>query len=180
YVDDQLDGQTIKTRSINELFDSKVDGVSYFDTQNLGVSKLSYFSLLVALLRCRHLVYLPGKRSLVRLEALLRVLIALKKVQVYYFVVGGWLNCFLDENPRFVSLIRRFKYVGVEIPALKEKLVVNYGFDNVDFFPNFRIHSFVPLICDPAKPLKLVYMARIMEEKGIDLLFEAAKAIEEE
>lgn len=50
YNTGQIDGQTVKTSSLYELLKDRVNPkstlVSYFDTQNLGVSKLSYFSLI--------------------------------------------------------------------------------------------------------------------------------------
>lgn len=181
YETNQLDGQTIKTRDIEKLLEKEIGKSTYkiFDTQSLKVSKLNFFKLLWLLFWCKNLVYLPGQNNLVGLRGLINLLIKYKGLNVYYLVVGGWLSNFLKKNKDFIPLLKTFRYIGVESNALKDELKSNHGLQNVDFFPNFRIHSFAPDISVNNECLKLVFMARVVMEKGLDTLFDSAKIIDE-
>lgn len=181
YNTNQLDGQTIKTREIKNLFNKYTgdDGYKYFDTQLLQNGKGHYIKLFTLLFWCDHLIYLPGKNNLSRLSRLLQLFINLKKTKVYYIVVGGWLSDFLSVNQKLSSLLHDFEFIGVESNALADDLSKKFQLRNVEFFPNFRIHNYVPDIAITEEPLKLVFMARVMREKGIDTLFELAKAVED-
>jgi|SRR5690554_999557 len=181
YISNQLDGQTIKTRDVEKILtDRCVDGdIKRFDTERLKSNKLLYLQLFFFLIWCDHLVYLPGKNNLTKTSPLINFLIKYKKLNVYYLVVGGWLSEFLEDKNSLVDLLRRFKFIGVESNILAEKLSVKYGFKNVGFFPNFRIHNFIPITVAPSKTLRLVFMARIMKEKGLPALFDLAKYVDE-
>lgn len=180
YSDNQLDGQTIKTRDVRRLLELKMGSgrFKYFDTQSLSRDKFNYFKLLFFLLWSQQLLYLPGKSNLSGLSRLIALLIFFKGLEVYYLVVGGWLSKYLEEKPRLLPLLKKFKYIGVESNTLKSNLKCNFGLQNVGFFPNFRIHDFSPEISISDGKLNLVFMARIMLEKGIDSLFEAANIID--
>lgn len=181
YQTNQLDGQTVKTRDIKTLFEKNLDKdrLKYFDTQLLQNGLHYYLKLLWLLLWCNKLIYLPGKSNLSRLSSFLQLLIKIKKTDIYYIVVGGWLSEFLYKNKQLIPLLQKFKFIGVESNTLAEELSSNFQFKNVKFFPNFRIHNYIPLTPSVNKPLKLVFMARIMLEKGIDTMFELAKIIDE-
>lgn len=181
YQTNQLDGQTVKTRDIKNLMEKYLDEgkLKYFDTQLLQNNKFYYFQLLWLLFWCRHLIYLPGKSNLSKFGRFLELIIKIKKIDIYYIVVGGWLSEFLSEKQWLVSLLQKFKFIGVESTNLAEELSNNFLLKNVKFFPNFRIHGYRPPIPIANKPLKLVFMARVMREKGIDTLFELAKIIDD-
>lgn len=181
YITNQLDGQTAKTRNVKKLLEEKIGerNVRYFDTQSFQYSWLSYFKLLVVLIMCNNLLYLPGKNNLLKLSFFIDFLIRFKGLKVYYLVVGGWLSEFLAENSKLEPRLRRFRYIGVESKALASTLIDKFGFSNCDFFPNFRVDKhmhFEPVLNDG---LKLVFMARIMLEKGLDKLFYLARFIED-
>lgn len=181
YQTNQLDGQTVKTRDIKKLMEkySGKNKLKYFDTQLLQKNKFYYFQLLWLLFWCKHLIYLPGKNNLSKLSRFLELLIKIKKIDIYHIVVGGWLSEFLLENKWLVSLLQKFKFIGVESVNLTEELSNNFSLKNVKFFPNFRIHDYIPPSPIADKPLKLVFMARVMREKGVDTLFKLAKIIDD-
>jgi glycosyltransferase involved in cell wall biosynthesis len=54
---------------------------------------------------------------------------------------------------------------------MKNALEKGYGFKNVDVFPNFRINNFIPTAHHEEGKLKLVFMARVIKMKGLDLIF---------
>jgi glycosyltransferase involved in cell wall biosynthesis len=60
---------------------------------------------------------------------------------------------------------------------MKNALEKEYGFKNVDVFPNFRINSFKPTPHHEDGRLRLVFMARVIKMKGLDLIFELGNKI---
>lgn len=182
YGNNQLDGQTVKTRDVRRLLQLKLSegAVSYFDTQSLQANKFNYIKLLFLLVMSKDLVYLPGKNNLLGLAFIIDFLIKFKKLNVYYLVVGGWIELFLQQNPKLITLLKKFKFIGVEIPSLADRLRNEYNLTQADFFPNFRLNNFKPEIRNKNEGLKLVFMARIMMEKGLSLIFEVAEQFEKD
>lgn len=73
-------------------------------------------------------------------------------------------------------MLKRIKGIHCETQRLKTDLETLYGFTNVDIFPNFRFFHFTPKrVC--SNKLRLVFMARIMLQKGLDWIFNLADYI---
>lgn len=182
YENNQIDGQTIKTREIFNLVNDKLDStnVFYFDTQSLRSNKLLFLKLFVLLFKVNKILYLPGKNNLQSFFPVLSTVCKILKKDLIYIVVGGWLVEFLNSNRKFIEGLKRCKCILVETSFLKENLLKKYNISNVLLFPNFRQHNFVPKLsaCDENN-FKIVFMARIMLEKGIDYIFNFAKSIDD-
>lgn len=175
FFTNQLDGQTIKTREFFDLLKRNAQScaISYFDTQTFQYSKNSIFCLLKQIILADTICYLPGKKNLRYLFPIIYYLSRVFKINIIYPVVGGWLSEYLLDQPFFVEKLKRIKVLLVESVSLQRKLYLNYGFINVEVFPNFRLCEFKPLFKVTAK-LKLVFMARIMKEKGVDYILDFA------
>jgi glycosyltransferase involved in cell wall biosynthesis len=174
FKNNELDGQTIKTRTIQELLSIKLGskvGIEIFDTQKFQFSKFSFFSMLYKILGCKILVYIPAQKNLKYLFPLIYLICKLKNSQILYFVVGGWLEDFLKNKKMHVAFLSRIKAILTESNDLTNTLRFKYHFDNVKTFHNFRIHSFVPKFIKKNSPFKVVYMGRINRMKGIDYVF---------
>lgn len=100
------------------------------------------------------------------------------RVDIHYFVVGGWLQEFIEKKPLIKYFLSQIKGIHSETALMKNGLEKNYGFKNVDIFPNFRINNFVPTINHEEGKLKVVFMARILKQKGLDTIFAMGKLIE--
>jgi glycosyltransferase involved in cell wall biosynthesis len=177
YSNNQLDGQTIKTRNIYELLLLKIGdkvNIDIFDTQKFKYSKLSFFKLLWKILKCNRLVYLPAHNNLKYLFPIIYVLCWLKRSEILYFVVGGWLVEYLKTKRLHVILLSKIRAILAESSNLSNSLKVQYHFQNVLTFPNFRIHSFTPTFVQNADLFRIVFMARINRMKGIDYVFHLA------
>jgi len=74
-------------------------------------------------------------------------------------------------------MLKRIKGIHLRNAATKKAdLETLYGFTNVDIFPNFRFFHFTPKrVC--SNKLRLVFMARIMLQKGLDWIFNLADYI---
>ena len=178
YFNNQLDGQTVKTRNIYELLLLKISdkiSIYIFDTQAFKYSKLSIFNMLWKVCRCNKLVYLPAQNNLKYLFPILYILCWLKRSEILYFVVGGWLVEFLKSKKMHAILLSKIRAILPEGQDLTSALKLNYRFKNVIAFPNFRIQSFTPTFVQNNAIFRIVFMARIMKMKGIDYVFHLAE-----
>src|SRR5690606_15399479 len=91
-------------------------------------------------------------------------------VKIKYLVVGGWLFEFLKNKPLHRSFLKRIDRIYPETKSLVDKLSDNYGFNNVQQLHNFRIHDFTPTFNEPKDIIKVVFLARVTKEKGIDTI----------
>lgn len=177
YASNQLDGQTIKTRNVYTLLQDKNVDVDFFDTQDFKKSKFSFLRMCKKVMSCKTLCYLPAHNNLTYLFPLIYWLSGLFHTQVHYFVVGGWLVEYLEGKPRHRRKLSRIAGIHCETQLMKTRLEHEYGFNNVDVFPNFRISSFIPTRHHENGKLKLVFMARIVKMKGIDTIFALCERI---
>lgn len=179
YVTDQLDGQTVKTRDVYRLIREQYgeDSVDYFDTQEFQRSKLSVLTMFGKVCRCNRLVYLPAHNNLKFIFPIIYILSLFFRFSIDYFVVGGWLCEFLKSLPLHRAMLRRIRGIHVETRRLQRDLEKHYGYKNVDIFPNFRFFDFQPVPSE-SETLRLVFMARVNRQKGLDWIFRLAEEIQ--
>lgn len=175
FKSNKVDGQTIKTRSVYEALSKKYQ-VSFLDTQELKSNKLLVLKLIFALLKYSNIYYLGAQGSLRFLFPIIFLLSKLRGSRLVYVTIGGWLYDFLLNNNRIYKyFISNIRFVLVETNFLKNSLK-SMGIKNVSIIPNFRVttetmksNTYLNLNQDN---LKLVFMARVMREKGIYLIFD--------
>lgn len=183
-----LGGQTIKVQHIYKLFESKKReykfNLNYFDT-DIFKNKLlvipSLLSLLYKLFQCDILIFVGSKNNLKYIYPFLHFFCNVFNKEIHYIVVGGWLDEFLKENPSHINKLKSIAGVYPENKLLKAILENNYFFNNVFQLNNFRVVGFKPsAVNSKLKPLiKLVFMARVSNEKGVDTLFKLAQKIKD-
>lgn len=178
YLTNQLDGQTVKTRDVYRLAkeQSREYSVDYFDTQDLKKNKLLIFRMFWKVIHCDTLFYLPAQNNLKVFFPIIFVFSRLFRFKIHYFVVGGWLREYLTNRPMHRCMLRRIDGIHAETKRLKDELEEYYSFKNVDIFPNFRFFDFEPKYSESNK-LRIVFMARVMKQKGIDWIFKLAEHI---
>lgn len=172
YISNQLDGQTVKTRNVEEVLKTKYI-VDFYDTENLKYNKFSILKLIVSLFKYDKFFFIGGENNLKYFFPILFFISLLRKSEIVYIVVGGWLYDFLKTNVCFYTyMLKRVNAVLVETDYLRENLK-KIGIYNVAWIPNFRILPRRKNIyhLKNNNEFKIVFMARIMEEKGIYLLF---------
>jgi glycosyltransferase involved in cell wall biosynthesis len=178
YSNNQFDGQTVKTRNIYELLLLKTgnkEDIDFFDTQRFKHLNLSFFlNMIWKIFRCNKLIYIPAHNNLKYLFPLIYIICKLKRIDIFYIVVGGWLADYLKKKWLHIILLSNIRAIFPQSDQLSLLLREQYQFKNVITFPNFRIHSFKPFISDHKDVFKIVYMARINRMKGIDYVFRLA------
>ena len=178
YLTNQLDGQTVKTRDVYRLATEQSGdySVDYFDTQDLKKNKLLVLRMFWKVIHCDTLFYLPAQNNLKVFFPIIFVFSRLFKFNIHYFVVGGWLREYLTKLPIHRFMLSRINGIHAETKRLKNELEDYYGFNNVDIFPNFRFFEFNPKSSESEK-LRIVFMARVIKQKGLDWIFDLADYI---
>jgi len=182
YTTNQLDGQTVKTRSVYEMIKSKkeeIRSLDYFDTQQFSHSIISPFHMVWKIIKCNKLIYVPAHNSLKYLFPFIYFISKMMRINILYIVVGGWLTEYLRNKKLHVSLLSNIQGIFPQSNQLTNNLRQEYSFKNVNYFPNFRIHSFEPSFRQNTRTFKIVYMARIFRMKGVDAIFRLAKHIDD-
>ena len=178
YNNNQLDGQTVKTRDMYRLLCEQYPGeVDYYDTQDLKYSKLSAFKMFWKAIKCKTMIYLPAHGNLKYLFPVFFILSVFIRFKIHYFVVGGWLREFISNLPVHRFMLKQIAGIHVETKRLEGELVEHYHMQNVDLFPNFRFFDFSPERNGTDK-LRVVFMARVEIMKGLDWIFNLANYID--
>ena len=177
YANHNLNGQTVKTRVTRELAEKYYTAgeIDYFDTQTL-CKKSNIFRLLKKVIRSDKIIYLPAHGNLKYLFPVYFIMSYIFRFDIIYSVIGGWLVPYLKKKPIHRWMLCRIKVVLAETQKMKQELESEYGFQNVSLLYNFRITDFKPEIKNH-KPLKLVFMARMLPQKGLDTIFNFCKYI---
>ena len=172
YKNDVVNGQTIKTRSVMDVLKTKYK-VIFFDTQDLKSNKLTIFKLFFLIIKFKKIYYVGAQNNLKFFFPLLFIFSKVRASNIVYVTVGGWLYDFLTCNSKLYTwMIKNIKSVLVQTDYLKTNLEA-LGCENVKWIPNFRTtkNETTHLLDDP-ETLRIVFMARIVKEKGIFLIFE--------
>jgi glycosyltransferase involved in cell wall biosynthesis len=182
YVTNQLDGQTVKTRSIYELLKSKEKKtgfiLSFFDTQTFQTNRSDVLKMFSKVCKTDILIYIAAHNNLKYFFPIIYLIAKVRRIPIHYIVVGGWLAEFIKNKPLHIHMLRKIKGIYPQTKDLKNKLQSKYNFKNVQQLYNFRmteniLQNKVSINPDNNK-LRLVFMARVHPMKGVDVLFHLA------
>ena len=179
YKTNQLDGQTVKTRTIYHLIKRHSlypDNIAYFDMQEVKLNKMATFGLLKKLFNTTTLIYNPAENNIKYLFPFIFLLSKIRNFSINYFVVGGWLSDFLNKSPLHKFLLGKINTIFPETPNDVSHLRDKFHYSNVCFLPNFRINDgqLPAVVRDDKDTFKIVFMARINKMKGYELVFNLA------
>ena len=184
YSNNQLDGQTIKTRNVYELIKERRGGiVKRFDTLDVRKKPWRVFLLLYHLITCRTLVLLPCLNNITYVFPAVFILSKLFRYEIVSICIGGWQVEYFQGNETFRDHPLQLKYSKAIKAFLPEMMKVDsdlkkqLGFTNTEVFPNFRIFELKKIAADSDASIKLVYLARINKKKGYPAIFELAEIL---
>lgn len=178
-VDNQVDGQTIRTKSIYSLLKERANSkVSYFDTQTLKTSKTNYIKLLKLILNSNIIFNIGAQRNLKIFFPILYTITLITRADLNYIAIGGWLHEYLEDKRLHKFMLKRVKNLFVQTDNLCQNLRVA-GFQNVHLLNNFRLVDFPEIKLDDkiTNIQKLVFMARVHPLKGVDTIFKIDQEI---
>lgn len=183
FDNNQLDGQTIKTRSIYQLLklnsDEHSKQVLFYDTQKFKKNKLNLLNSFLRVSECEILFYVPAHNNLKYLFPLLYFICKIRGIDIHYVVVGGWLHDFIKKLPLHQYLLRKVKSIYPQTNDLSNLLKTSYSFQNVVQLHNFRFsNKNLVRSKELNSPIKLVFMARVHPQKGMETLFKLIEKLE--
>lgn len=124
-----------------------------------------------------YIFYLPGQNNLTRFFHILHLAAKISKSKIIYPVVGGWLPEYLQSHPSIAKKLKSISAILVESQRMVNQLK-SMGFKNVEILQNFRITDFKPQIAQSSSsPARFAFMARIIPEKGCDILLDAVNIL---
>lgn len=176
FESNQIDGQTIKTRNVYELLGSCYD-VQLFDTESLRMNKRRMTSLLWMSVKYKYVFYVGAQNNLRYFFPLLFFISKIRMGRIVYVTVGGWLYDFLRSNSfLYTCMVKNIQSVLVETEHLQSRLR-SLGIEKAEWIPNFRIAPILDTGSSEAgdegdNEFKVVFMARVMKEKGVYLLLD--------
>lgn len=185
----RLDGQIVKTRAVLSMLKSRIDKNSYridlFNTLSVRNNPFLIFLLFLKIFRNDVILNLAASHSLEKAFPLIYYLSILSHTKIINLGVGGWqVDFFLGRNgrkphPYQLQLCKKCHAFLPEIEKVRDEMIKLCGFDEArcEVFPNFRRE--IPDIdhVNNSNTLKLVWEARIMREKGYDIVFGLAEKI---
>lgn len=179
FVTNQLDGQTIKTRSIYQLLEKNTaHSLDFFDTQTLHGNPLRIFQLVVKAAKARTVIMVPAHNNLKYFFSVLFILSRIFRFRILFIPVGGWLIEFLSDLPLHRKMLAKVEAIFPQTSLMKKQLEHDYGFRNVHVLPNFRHTTYEPpsSIRDD-NTFRIVFFARINKRKGLDYMAHLANHI---
>lgn len=173
YLTNQVDGQTIRTRSIYALLQAKSEAdLQFFDTQSFKKSKLNLVKLVYLLFKSDVVFNVAAHGNLKYLFPLIYCINLLTPAKLNYIAVGGWLFSFLGNKPIHRYMLSKIENIYVQTENLCVELQ-SYRFKNVHLLNNFRLVEYPKISFENSsrKVIRLVFMARVHPLKGVDLIF---------
>lgn len=176
-----LDGQTVKTKILFDELSRKTDWkIQKIDTywKNKRPFTLLLKTLLALVARKDVIVLLSGN-GMKFYFPILSFFAKFWKVRVFHDVIGGNLDKYVAEQPRFKRYLNSFAINWVETEMLKKQLVKR-GVLNCEVIPNFKR---LPILTEHNipnnfdKPIRFCTFSRVMKEKGIETAIEAVERI---
>lgn len=184
YSNNQLDGQTIKTRNVYNLLEERYEGkVVKADTQDLKTKPWLLFSLLYQLMTCNTLILLPCLNNLSYIFPVVYLLSIVFRYEIISICIGGWQVEYFQGNERFKAHPKQLKYSKKikaflpEMAKVNKDLIELLGFENSEVFPNFRKFELNEIQEGEHDELRIVFMARINKTKGYETIFQAIEKL---
>lgn len=178
YGNNQLDGQTIKTRNVYNLIAKRHDGPhSFIDTIEMRRKPWLGIVMLYRLIICNTLVILPCLNNLTILFPIFYYMSKLFRFEIISICIGGWqveYFCGSEKfgyHPRQMNISKKIKAFLPEMKKVNQELVSKCGFKNSEVFPNFRVFNRDFQSINNTSGLRMVFMARVNRTKGYDVIF---------
>ena len=167
------DGQTVKTRTMCDLFADTCGKDNVFKIDTCGWSHRPFHLLSECIHAAKEadvLVMLPAQNGIKVFGPLVGFLARRYRCSSVYSVIGGWLPNFIKNRVYLSKCLKGFTSILVESQLMADKLK-DQGFLNVNVIYNFKKLSkqrFEKLSKPVHDPYRLIYFARVAKEKGVD------------
>ncbi len=175
-----INGQTQKTRELYQLLKLEKNFIiDTWDSDSINRNPIKGFAkLFFKLATNRTYIILPAHKSIYVLVPLTLLFSLFRKTRLIYIVIGGWLPDFAERSAIALRCLKRIDSIMVETEHMKTKLL-QLNLNNVEMLPNFKLIEPEKIKSDyqTRKPLKGVFISRVTEQKGIFILLDAIKEL---
>ncbi|WP_305373376.1 glycosyltransferase [Photobacterium leiognathi] len=171
YKNNQIDGQTIKTRMLYNALEVLNFNVKYIDVSE--PTKLSNIINILLLFSFKEIIFLPGQNQLSLIFKVINAIKILTNAKLHYIVIGGWLYDYVKESSKRIDALKKFDSISCE----SKELVNNLKNINIEsqVMLNFRKDSKICFKKRDKTEVKFFFFSRVIKEKGI---FEAIQVVE--
>jgi glycosyltransferase involved in cell wall biosynthesis len=176
---EQANGQIIRTRlTIDEISAALGTRVHVVDTGAAVPDRPRALAELTrALVTSAHILHMPGARGLAQLTPILAMARRVRPMSLHLCAIGGWLPGFLSSRPSILAHLSTYATVFVQTRRMVAELG-SQGLHNVVHLPNFRrFHQERPPRSIERGALRLVFMSRIVPDKGVATAIDAMRSL---
>ncbi len=182
-VDERLtDGQTIKTRILRDEL-NRANSIANIVTVDLSNYKKRVFvvfiQVLVCFFKCDNIFLLVSSNGMKFFFPFIYYINKVFKRNIIHDVIGGNLQNYVSEKPKWKKYLNSFGYNLVELEFMKTELE-KLGVSNCVAVPNFKRLNAIKeseLKTKITYPIKLCTFSRVAKEKGILVAVEAVNKI---
>lgn len=140
----------------------------------------TWMGLRKAFRQCQHIIMMPGRRGLTVLAPQYDRWRRKNGNRLHYLVVGGWLPAYLRQNPSVIRSLHACDGLYVQSERMLEELA-GLGLSRLHLLPNFREFDRGRRVSVGTEvPLRLVFLSRVIPEKGVEHAVEAVKMVNEQ
>ena len=176
-----FDGQRLRTRLVREELKRRLvdHQVLCVDTGGHLIRQPFKIVSIIRLFCQSDLIFImPGPRGLMTLLPLFLFLRRALRKKVHYLVVGGWLPDFIASRSLMAKGVGKLDGVHVQSRRMVRQLN-KLSVHSVAYLPNFRNFTLSSELRkrETRAPIHLVFLSRIIPEKGLDLAVSAVREI---
>jgi glycosyltransferase involved in cell wall biosynthesis len=181
YESKSINGQTIKTRYLKEFFET-IYTTNYYDTDKAKHSLISIILMIFKIPMYSSIIVTVNRNGLKYIMPIIFLVSKLLKKELYFIAIGGWLADFVKHHNLINLFLKKFDKIFVESRTIVCELE-EYGYKSARYLFNFKAYNFKRYdftINYNSKKLKMVFVSRVMWEKGMDIVEFIAEIIDRE
>jgi glycosyltransferase involved in cell wall biosynthesis len=181
FISKGIDGQTVKTRNLKAVIET-IGSTDFYNTEKGKKYPLSIISIIFKIPVYSSIIVILNRNGLKYLVPLICFWSKLFKKKLYFVAIGGWLADFVKKNMVINTILKMFDKIFVESKAIIYKLE-EYGYKNVRYLFNFKTFNFERYdfsMNSNRKSLRMIFLSRVMWEKGMDIVGHIAETIDKE
>lgn len=178
------DGQAVRTTIMTKELKMRYgeESIGVVNTNNWKRHPISFFFKTTKLFfTSERVAILPADGGFKVIVPMYDFLCKLKKKDVYYIIIGGFLPALLEKKPKYIGMLKRHKAMFAQTENIKADLA-KFGLTNVHILSNpkrLNTRKEEDLVINESKKLSLCTLSRVSEDKGIEDAINAVKLFNE-
>lgn len=174
------DGQAVRTTIVTQELKKRYgeDNIRIVNSNNWKSHPISFFFKTVSLVvSCDNVIIAPADNGFKTIVPILDFFNSFYHRKMLYMVIGGFLPKLLEENKKYIKMLRKYYRLYVQTPNIKND-IEKLGINRIDYLTNLKPIEAVSeetLVINQDKEIRLCTLSRINPEKGIEDALEAVK-----